>query len=223
MERKFERDLEDLKTALAKMGSLAEESLDIALKAMLESDSAVVQRVSAVEEKINQREMEIDTVIVDLLALNQPVAGDLRLILAAQKINSDLERIGDHAVNIAESVLTLHKLPDVEIPEELYKMVGIARTMLNQALDSFILVDTSLAITVLRTDDRIDDLNRLMAQQVIVQVKNNELSIEGGLELIRISRNLERIADLSTNIAEDVIFESEARVVKHNVRQNAQK
>ncbi|MCX6137776.1 MAG: phosphate signaling complex protein PhoU [Ignavibacteriales bacterium] len=220
MERRFERNLEDLKTALAKMGSVAEESLGVALKALLSGDQVLAQRVFEMEEKINRLEIEIDTAIIDLLALNQPVAGDLRFIIATQKINNDLERIGDHAVNIAESVLTLQTLPGVSIPPEIHQMVEIARTMLKQALDSFILLDTSLARTVLRTDDQIDDLNRLMAQQVITQVKNNVLTIEGGLELIRISRNLERIADLSTNIAEDVIFETEARVVKHHAERN---
>ena len=219
MERRFERELESLKTNLAKMGSIAEESLGIALKALLSKDEALAQKVFVMENKINMMEMEIDTAIIDLLALKQPVAGDLRFIIATQKINNDLERVGDHAVNIAESALTLQRLSEVTIPSEIHQMVEIARTMLKEALDSFILVDSALAHTVLRTDDQIDDLNRAMVQHVIEQVESQALTIEGGLELIRISRNLERIGDLSTNIAEDVIFETEARVVKHHAEQ----
>jgi phosphate transport system protein len=194
--------------------------LGIALKALLSKDETLANSVFVMEDRINMLEMELATAIIDLLALKQPVAGDLRFIVATQKINNDLERVGDHAVNIAESALTLRKLKAVTIPPAIHQMVEIARRMLKEALDSFILVDSALAHTVLKTDDQIDDLNRAMVQHVIEQVENKALSIEGGLELIRISRNLERIGDLSTNIAEDVIFETEARVVKHRAEKN---
>jgi phosphate transport system protein len=154
--------------------------------------------------------------VVDLLALQQPVASDLRLILAIQKINNDLERIGDHAVNIAESALGLISTPEQEPLLEIPNMIIIAKEMFQQSLDAFIHLDPQLAHSVLESDDRIDALNRAMNGQVIKLIKNNQHSVEGCLQLLRISRNLERIADLTTNIAEEVIFHTQARIVKHH-------
>jgi phosphate transport system protein len=142
---------------------------------------------------------------------------DLRFLVAALKINNDLERIGDHAVNIAESALTLRRLPArmtlLEIPE----MATVAQSMLRNALDGFIHRDARLGKGVLEQDDLIDELNRKTITGFVALMKGDQKTIDAGLDLIRISRNLERIADLSTNIAEEVIFMTQARVVKHNV------
>ncbi len=216
MQRHFERELESLKTTIIRMGSLAEEAVRLSLRAVLEHDAALARTVIDNDERINSLEIEIDDAIVDILALQQPVAVDLRLILAAQKINNDLERIGDHAVNIAESAAVMagqevaHEL--LEVPQ----MGDIARSMLSTALDGFIHNDPVLGTEVLKLDDRMDDLNRSTIRGVIERMKKDQKSIDAGMETIRVSRNLERIADLATNIAEEVIFIAQARVVKHH-------
>ena len=215
MERHFQRDLELLKSNVIKMGSAVEQNLIDALNSVLSNDPTLASKVISSDGKINQLEIEIDNGVVDILALQQPVASDLRLILAIQKINNDLERIGDHAVNIAESAYRLTETPQEELLE-IPNMSKIAKEMFQQALDSFIHLNAQLAQSVLESDDRIDALNRGMNSQVVKFIKKDLKSIEGGLELLRISRNLERVADLTTNIAEEVIFHTQARIVKHH-------
>ncbi len=215
MQRHFEQELESLKINLIKMGSIAEESVRLSIKALLDKDNSLALRVIENEERINSLEIEIDNAIVDILALQQPVAIDLRLILAAQKINNDLERIGDHAVNIAESVAAILKAKEELELISLPKMTELAEKMLRNSLDSFIHNDPKLSMAVLKDDDTIDELNRDVFRRVVARMKDNQRTIETGMELIRISRNLERIADLSTNIAEEVIFIAQARIVKH--------
>ena len=216
MERHFQHELESLKTTLIKMGSVVEENFGLALQALLDHKTAYAERVIESDNRVNSLEIEIDNAIIDLLALQQPVAGDLRFIVAAQKINNDLERIGDHAVNIAESALTLNKDGKVETLLEIPKMASSTKSMLRHALDSFILLDPKLAHSVLETDDLVDELNRSMTAEVVDLLRSDKRNIESGLELIRISRNLERVADMTTNIAEEVIFHTQARVVKHH-------
>ena len=219
MERHFQHELESLKTMLIKMGSVVEENISHALQALLERNAVLAQKVIENEERINTLEIEIDNTIIDLLALQQPVASDLRFIIAAQKINNDLERIGDHAVNIAESDLNLLKIKPLDSLLELPKMIVTTKLMLRLALDSFILLDPRMAQKVLETDDQIDDFNRSMTTEVIELLRSDKRTIECGLELIRISRNLERVADITTNIAEEVIFHTQARVVKHHAEE----
>jgi phosphate transport system protein len=216
MQRHFEKELEGLKTNLTKMASIAEEAITLSIKAILNNDIELAKKLVQNDDRINSMEIEIDNAIMDLLALQQPVAIDLRLILSAQKINNDLERIGDHAVNIAESALRLNFMTPQEPLLEIPKMGELAKKMLRDALDSFIYLDVNLAKSVLELDDTVDQLNLEMAKEVVDLVKGDQNMVEGGLELIRISRNLERVADLATNIAEEVIFISEARLVKHH-------
>ncbi|MEI7905800.1 MAG: phosphate signaling complex protein PhoU [Bacteroidota bacterium] len=223
MERHFQQDLELLKSNVIRMGSAVEQNLFNALDAVMKNDAALASRVIASDGTINQFEIEIDNMVVDLLALQQPVASDLRLILAIQKINNDLERIGDHAVNIAESAYRLTETPQDEPLMEIPNMAKIAKEMFQQALDSFIHLNALQAQSVLESDDRIDALNRGMNSKVIQFIKNDMKSIEGGLELLRISRNLERVADLTTNIAEEVIFHTQAKIVKHHAAEEKQK
>jgi len=206
MERHFQQELESVKTTLIKMGSAVEENIIHAITAILERDEALAKKVIANDDRVDTLEIDIDNAIVDMLALQQPVASDLRFIIAAQKINNDLERIGDHAVNLAESAITLMKYKKLESLLEIPQMVPATKMMLRYALDSFILLDSQLARQVLETDDRIDDLNRSMTTQVIELLKSDKKMIEPGLALIRISQNLERVADITTNIAEDVIY-----------------
>jgi phosphate transport system protein len=215
MQRHFEQELDGLKINLIKMGSLAEKAVHDSLQALLNDDTNIAQRVIDGEDRVNSLELEIDNSIVDILALQQPVAVDLRMILSALKINNDLERIGDHAVNIAESVFSLAKC---EKDSYIYlpKMAEVAELMLHNALDSFIHSDTKLGMDVLKMDDTIDNFNKDIFTRVIERMKNNQRSIEAGMHLIRVSRNLERIGDLATNIAEEVIFIAQAKIVKHH-------
>jgi len=219
MERRFEKELESLKTTLIRMGSVVEEQCKMAIKSVIDEDSVAAQKVIDSDDRINSFEIEMDNAVVDILALQQPVASDLRLILAAQKISNDLERIGDHAVNIAESTVQLAKTRPKEPLMEIPKMAEISQAMLRDALDSFVHVSSELAQAVLKRDDLVDDLNRSMTLEVIELLQKNKKFIEGGLELIRVSRNLERISDLATNIAEEVIFLAQARVVKHHAEE----
>ena len=219
MERHFQQELEGVKTTLIKMGSVVEENINNAIKAILERDEVLAKKVIESDERVNTLEIEIDNAIVDMLALQQPVASDLRFIIAAQKINNDLERIGDHAVNLAESAITLMKSTKLESLLEIPKMVAATKMMLRFALDSFILLDSKMARQVLETDDQIDELNRSMTSQVIDLLKSDKKMIEPGLALIRISQNLERVADMATNIAEEVIYRAQAVVVKHHAEE----
>lgn len=216
MDRHFQHELESLKTTLIKMGSVVEENISHALQALLDQNEDLAKSVMENEKRINTLELEIDNAIIDLLALQQPVASDLRFIIAAQKINNDLERIGDHAVNIAQSDISLISIKPIDSLLELPKMAVTTKMMLRQALDSFILMDPKMAQKVLASDDQIDELNRNMISEVINLLKSDKRTIECGLELIRVSRNLERVADITTNIAEEVIFHTEARIVKHH-------
>ncbi len=215
MKRHFEEELQSLKTMLIKMASLAEEVVRMSIRSCLTHDTELANKVIENEARINAMEIEIDNAIIDLLALQQPVAVDLRLILAAQKINNDLERIGDHAVNIAQSAIAFaerkEEIPLIEIP----KMSEVTEIMLRDAIDSFIHQDTALSMTVLRKDDLIDQMNVKMVNEVARKMKTDKTSIDWGFDIVRVSRNLERIADLATNIAEEVIFIFQARVVKH--------
>ena len=216
MERRFERELESLKTSLIKIATVVEENVSAAVQALLKEEKDLAAKVIASDERVNDLEIENDNAIIDLLALQQPVASDLRFLIAAQKINNDLERIGDHAVNIAESAEYLSQTGGKESLLEIPKMCEIARGMLKDAIDSFILIRPDVARTVLERDDQIDELNRNMTLEVVDIVIKDKDAVESGLELIRVSRNLERIADLTTNIAEEVIFQAQARVVKHH-------
>ncbi len=216
MERHFQKELESLKTSLIKMGSVVEENIALAIRSVTEKNQELALKVIESDKRVDTLEIEIDNAIVDLLALQQPVASDLRFILAALKINNDLERIGDHAVNIAQAAQVLCSIPEVELMKEIPQMAEITRKMLREAIDSFILLDPVKARTVIKTDDQIDDLNRTVIRSIIELLKSNKQTAECGMELSLVSRNMERVADLATNIAEEVIFHTQARVVKHH-------
>jgi phosphate transport system protein len=219
MERHFQKELESLKTSLIKMGSVVEENFSLAIRSVLEKNSIMALKVVEADERVDALEIEIDNAIVDLLALQQPVASDLRFILAALKINNDLERISDHAVNIAQAAEALCSSDGSDYLAEIPQMADITKIMLKESLDSFILLDPAKARIVMKTDDQIDNLNRQVAHKIIDALKNNRQSVESGLEMSLISRNMERVADLTTNIAEEVIFYAQARVVKHHAEE----
>lgn len=216
MQRHFHQELEALKNRLIRMGSTAEQAVDEALRAFLERSPERAEGVFRLEQVINTCELEIDNAVVDLLALQQPVAADLRFILAAMKINNDLERIGDHAVNIAQSAVTYASRQPIQLPPDIPEMALIAKEMLKTSLDGFVHGSSEQGRAVLRKDDSIDSLNRKIGADIIGFIRTSPDSVEQWMDLVRVSRNLERIADLATNIAEEVIFAAEAQTVKHH-------
>ncbi len=216
MERHFDRELESLKTMLMKMASMAEDNFHNAIRSLVERNTELAQQVIRTDGRVDALELEIDNAIVDMLALQKPVASDLRLIIAAQKINNDLERISDHAVNIAQSAQTLTASAALPSLLQIPAMAEMTRTMLRDALDSFLHLEPEKARAVCKQDDQVDDLNRSNAREVIGYITAKTLPVEEGLDLIRVSRNLERVADLATNIAEEVVFLTQARVMKHH-------
>jgi phosphate transport system protein len=216
MERHFDRELESLKTMLMKMASMAEDNFHNAIRSLVERNIELAQQVIRTDGRVDALELEIDNAIVDMLALQKPVASDLRLIIAAQKINNDLERISDHAVNIAQSAQTLTASAALPSLLQIPQMADMTRTMLRDALDAFLHLEPEKARAVCKQDDQVDDINRSNAREVIGFIGAKTLPVEEGLDLIRVSRNLERVADLATNIAEEVVFLTQARVMKHH-------
>jgi len=216
MQRHFEQKLEDLKANLIRMGSFAEQAIADSIRALLDGNIELAEQVIMQDKQIDLFEIVIDGSVVDLLALQQPVAKDLRFILAASKINNDLERIGDHAVNIAESARYCASLPRSGITVDIPQAAQITKAMLRDSIDGFIHNNTDLCRAVLKSDDLIDSINQRTCQEMVAVMKKNPDIIEYALELVRVSRNLERVADLATNIAEEVIFATDATVVKHH-------
>lgn len=216
MERHFEKELDQLKEKLIVMCRLVTTALEVALDAVLRDSAEQAKKVFEIERTINAYELEIDNSVVDILALQQPVAKDLRLILAILKINNDLERIGDHAVNIAESAIGLVKTPGREALLKIPEMSRETVNMLKSAVQSFVELDAEKAQKVLTNDDTVDNLNRAMMSEIVRLIKKDQTTIEGNMQLARVSRNLERVADLTTNIAEEVIFYTQAKFVKHH-------
>jgi len=217
MQRHFEHILQELKSALIKMASMAEEAVEKAMESVLDENKELATQIARGDEAINTMEMQIDSLIVELLALQQPVASDLRLILAASKINNDLERIGDHAVNLAESGMVIDtKAQPVSQKEDIRRMSHLARRMLADAVDAFVHLDANIGEAVVLMDDSVDNLNRKVTHELMEVMKQEPESIEQAIEFIRVSRNLERVADLATNIAEEVVFIARAKVIKHH-------
>ncbi|HEY3380156.1 MAG TPA: phosphate signaling complex protein PhoU [Vicinamibacterales bacterium] len=213
--RHFQEALEQLTTRLLAMGGLAEERVQAAISALVDRDSARVSGVIGGDEPVNQLHLDIDNRAFKLLALHQPVASDLRAIVAALKINTDLERVGDMAVNIAEAAERYLAGPPVKPLLDLPRMADYAQGMLRDSLDAFVKKDTRLAQTVLDRDDVLDNLKMQIFRELLTYMLQDPSKITGSLELILISRHLERIGDHATNIAEDVIFMVSAKDVRH--------
>jgi phosphate transport system protein len=214
--RHFNEELDGLKRRLLTMGGLAEERVRLAVRSLVERDTAVMAEVIAGDAEVNRYHVEIDDRCFKLLALHQPMAGDLRTIVAAVKINSDLERVGDLAVNIAEAAQRYVTHPPVKPLVDIPRMAELAQTMLHDALDSFVSHDLGLAQRVLNRDDGLDDLKSQVFRELLTYMLGDWRTIEPGIDLLLISRHLERIGDHATNIAEDVIFIVNARDVRHH-------
>jgi phosphate transport system protein len=212
----FQEQLEVLKERLLVMGGLAEERVRAVVEALVERNVDLVDAVQMGDEPINSLHIEVDNRCFKLLALHQPMAADLRAIVAGVKINTDLERVGDLAVNIAEAVRRYLLHPPVKQLIDIPRMAEIAQRMLRDALDSFVRRDVDLAQAVLNEDDKLDALKTQVFRELLTYMLQDPGTIEPGLDLILISRHLERIGDHATNIAEDVIFMVSARDVRHH-------
>jgi phosphate transport system protein len=214
--RHFQEELEVLKTRLLEMGGLAEERVRHAVQALAERDYGLIDAVLSGDEPVNQLHIEVDDRVLKLLALHQPMAADLRVIVAAVKINTDLERVGDLAVNIGEAGKRYLQHAPVKPLIDIPRMGELAQKMLRDALDAFVRRDIVLAEAVLAADDTLDGLKTQIFRELLTYMLQAPDTIEPSLDLILISRHLERIGDHATNVAEDVIFILSAKDVRHH-------
>jgi len=214
--RHFQEELESLLARLLEMGGLAEERVRDAVQGLAIRDAAIIRKVLGGDEPVNRLHIEIDDRCFRLLALHQPMATDLRAIVAAVKINTDLERVGDLAVNIAEAAERYAGHPPVKKLIDIPRMGHLAQGMLHDALDAFVRRDTRLAQQVLNEDDVLDGLKTQVFRELLTYMLQDPSTVEPALDLILISRHLERIGDHATNIAEDVIFMVSAQDVRHH-------
>ena len=218
--RHFQDELEQLKARLLEMGGLAEEAVRLAVKGLVDRDRELIARVLSGDGPLNALHMEVDSRCFTLLALYQPMAVDLRAIVAAVKINTDLERVGDLAINIAEAAERYVRHAAVKKLIDIPRMAAIAQRMLRDALDAFVRRDTALAQHVLNEDDALDDLKTQIFRELLTYMLQDPVTIEPALDLILVSRHLERIGDHATNVAEDVIFMVLAKDVRHHSGDN---
>ncbi|MGA9407452.1 MAG: phosphate signaling complex protein PhoU [Bacteroidota bacterium] len=219
MPRHFEIELDQLRTNIIKMGSLVDEQIDMATMALLESNVERAKLVIERDRKVDEYDNLIDSQCERIFALTQPVATDLRLIMAALKINHELERMGDIAVNIAERAISLQYHLELLRKSRVIEMSSIAREMVKHAIDSFVNNDPGLAREILPKDDLVDNLNKSIFQFLVAEMKANAEIIEPAAHIIVLSRHLERLADHATNISEDVVYLVDAKIVKHHAEE----
>ena len=215
MQIHFDNDLSALKDRLKHMGSQAERMVQTAVRALVSRDTAELDAVFAIERGVNALHVEVDNRALDLIALHQPVAGDLRLLVMAIKISSEVERIADQAVNIAQNTKIYLQHPPLKPLIDLPMMTDAATQMLHKSLDAFIRKDAGLAQEVLDADDTVDAFKDQIFRELLTYMMSDPASIPRALCLILISRNLERIGDHATNIAEEVIYLEQGRDVRH--------
>lgn len=216
MERKVDQHLDEIRSLILSMGGYVEKALDEAIQALMKRSPKDFEKVHEIEKKINEDHVKVDQVCMNFLARQGPVARDLRLIVSVIKINSDLERMGDQCVNIAHTgkdylgrTALVNGLRDIEL------MSDIVRNMVKESLDSFVREDATLAQKILLMDDEVDQLKRKVFKDFLAHIKTHPQDAESALDVILIARNLERLGDHATNIAEDVIFVSTGKDVRH--------
>lgn len=216
MKEHFGELLENLRRQLIGMGAEVENQIRLAVEALVDGDGNKARQVIDRDHAVDQMEIKNEEDAIHLLATQQPVAGDLRLLVAALKINADLERIGDHAVNIAEGAERMSRFrpfkPWIDIPF----MAEIARGMLQQSLDSFVRRDAKLALEVCKRDDILDEKNKSIIRELLTYMAENPMLISASIEIMSVSKNLERVGDLSTNIAEETIYVAQGANIKHS-------
>ncbi len=221
MQRHFEESIEELKAQLLHMSGLAERIVRKAVEALQRRDPALAEEVFRDDKAIDRLEIDIEERCIDLLALQQPLARDLRFITSALKISNDLERVGDHGVNIAGCAKTLAGQPAIRPLADLAPLAEGAIGMLRESLDAFVRRDADAARRLVRRDDEVDELNRHLFGELLARMVRNPSEIEGLMAYVLVGRNLERIGDLATNVAEEVVFIAEARVIKHHAEDPA--
>ena len=223
MDTHFQKELAQLKENLLKMATLVEETIRDAISALMNRDAEMIKQTMEKEDKINAMENAIDEMCLKLLALRQPLATDLRFITSAMKIVTDLERMGDQAVNIAERAASLNQEPQLKPYIDIPRMAEIVQTMVKDVLDAFVNGDSKLARSVCERDDLVDGLNDQVHRELLTYMMSDPKTTPRAVHLMIVSRCLERIADHATNIAEDVIFVVDALVIKHHADQKAEK
>jgi phosphate transport system protein len=219
MERHFDDELKELKKQLLRMGALVEETISYSVKVLVERKGELAAEVLKREEVINKLEIEIDELALRLLALHQPLAIDLRFITSAMKINNELERIADQAVNILERAQEIIKQPLLKPLIDIPRMAALAQKMVKDSIDALVNKDEALARDVCERDDEIDDLNNQIFRELLTYMMQDAKTITRAVELILVGRHLERIADHATNIAEDVIYFVKGKTIKHRIEE----
>ena len=212
----LQKELEVLKDELLALGVVVEDTVDSAVRALKALDKNLAKKVIESDNVIDQKEVEVEEECLKILALYQPVAIDLRFVVSALKINNDLERVGDLAVNIAERVCFLCEEDQVEIPFDYHKMAVTTKAMLKKAMAALVRFDLQMANEVCIEDDVVDEINRQMYETVYRRIREKPQHVEALIHYLTISRHLERIADYATNIAEDVIYMIEGTIVRHH-------
>jgi len=222
--RHFHEQLSELKQRLLDMSEKAEALIDLAVESLRERDAGKAEAVLAADHELDDLEVEVEQRAISLLALQQPMARDLRFIVGAIKISSDLERVGDHAVNIAQCTLRLLDVPVTLAPGlEIDEMAKRAREMLGDAIDAFIRADGALGRAVCKRDDEVDALEESTFRVLLTHMMESPTTISSSLQLLLVSRNLERVADLATNIGEDAVYLAEGKQIKHHFEERAAK
>jgi phosphate transport system protein len=217
MPRHLERDLDHLSKELLTMGAMVEEAINKALRALSHRHQDLAREVAQGDDAINEKENQIEEECLKILALYQPVATDLRFIITALKVNNDLERMGDQAVNLAERAERLASLDPIPPPDSFDRLVSTVQKMVRESLDSLVNMDAGLARHVCQMDDDVDEINANTFTGMQALMQRDPSTIERAVNTISVSRHLERIADLATNIAEDVVFLVEGEIVRHNL------
>jgi len=216
METHFQKELNELKQNLLKMATIVEEAIHDSVQSLVKRDSELAQKTFSMEDQINKMEIAIEDMCLKLLALRQPMAADLRFITAALKIVTDLERMGDQAVNICERAISLNQEPQLKPYIDIPRIAEIAQSMVKDVLDAFVNRDVKLARSVCERDDLVDGLNDQVFRELLTYMISDPKTITRAVHLMIVCRCLERIADHATNIAEDVIFMVDALVIKHH-------
>jgi phosphate transport system protein len=215
LERHFDEELVALKEKIVLMGARSEELVRRSIVALYRRDRMMAEKVIADDRAIDEMELDVEQHCIDLLALRQPMAVDLRFLTAALKISNDLERVGDHGVNIAGNVIRLASQTAAQMPDQFQLLAEVSTGLLRDTLDAFARKDAVTAMSLVRRDDKVDELNRQVFKQLVAMMNQDPDSISTCMELVMVARNLERVGDLATNIAEEVVFINEARVIKH--------
>jgi len=219
MVRQFDTELDTLKQQILRMGGKAEAMIQSSVQALVKRDLSVADNLSQLEEEVNSLQVEIDDQCFKALALRQPMAHDLRFIIAAMKISADLERIGDQAVNIIENTKILLEFPELKPLIDIPQMAEISKGMVRDSLDALVEGDAAKAREIVLRDDKVDALKNQVFREVLTYMISDPRTIQVGLQLILVARHLERVADHATNIAEDVVYMVEAKDIRHHAEE----